>query len=175
MCNYQVFELKREKEKEDGGKGIEGGGVAIGALHELNPVLTRQGDDDTECLSVDRQKFLCVAGYGPQMGDKQERKTKFWKYLDEDAKSASDRDLGLTIQMGTNSWAGPNIIPKDPNNQNINGKYLQKFLEENPALTVVNSLACCEGVVTRQRITTLHYAKKEAFIFEIRLPAKASL
>ena len=29
LSNYQVFELKREKEKEDGGKGLAGGGVAI--------------------------------------------------------------------------------------------------------------------------------------------------
>ena len=143
--------------------------MAIVALHELNPVLTRQGDDETECLSVefsvDKQKFLCVAGYGPQMGDKQERKTKFWKYLDEEAKSASDRDIALIIQMDTNSWAGPNIIPKDPNKQNSNGKYLKKFLEENPALTVVNSLACCEGVVTRQRITTLGEEKSVLDLF----------
>ena len=35
LSNYQVFELKRELEKKDGGKALEGGGIAIGALHEL--------------------------------------------------------------------------------------------------------------------------------------------
>ena len=74
--NYQIFELEREKEKRDGGKGIEGGGLMIGALHELNPVLTRQGDDSAECLSVEvyvgNLKVLCIAGYGPQLGDPQE-------------------------------------------------------------------------------------------------------
>ena len=131
LSNYQLFELKRELNKEDGGKGIEGGGVAIGALHELNPVLTRQGDDSTECLSVEfsvyKQKFLCFAGYGPQIGDTQDKKTKFWKYLDEEAKSASDRDIELIIQMDTNSWAGADIITRDPNKQNGNGKLLQKI------------------------------------------------
>ena len=38
------------KEKELGGKGLEGGGLAIGVLHDLKPVLTRQGDDDAECI-----------------------------------------------------------------------------------------------------------------------------
>ena len=120
--------------------------------------MTRQGDDDTECLSVEfsvgKQKFLCVAGYGPQLGDKQDRKSKFWKYLDEEAKSVIDSDIGLIIQMDTNAWAGPDIIPGDPNKQNSNGKYFQKFLQDNPALTVVNSLPSCEGVITRQRTTT---------------------
>ena len=48
--NYQTFELKREKEQKCGGKGLEGGGLALGALHDLKPVLTRKGDDDAECL-----------------------------------------------------------------------------------------------------------------------------
>ena len=48
LKNYQVFELKREIEKKDGGKGLAGGGLAVGALHELNPVLTRIGNDEVE-------------------------------------------------------------------------------------------------------------------------------
>ena len=53
IINYQVFELRRAKDKKDGGKGLEGGGIAIGVFHELNPVLIRQGDDEAECLSVE--------------------------------------------------------------------------------------------------------------------------
>ena len=45
--NFQVFELRREKSREEGGKGLCGGGLAIGALHDMKPVLVRQGDDDT--------------------------------------------------------------------------------------------------------------------------------
>ena len=37
--NYQVFELQQEKSKEEGGKGLCGGGLAVGALHDLKPVL----------------------------------------------------------------------------------------------------------------------------------------
>ena len=49
LINYQTFELRREREKEEGGTGLEGGGLVFGALHSLRPVLTRQGDDDGEC------------------------------------------------------------------------------------------------------------------------------
>ena len=43
LINYQTFELRREKKKDLGGKGLGGGGLAIGALHCLKPLLTRQG------------------------------------------------------------------------------------------------------------------------------------
>ena len=131
LNNYQVFELRREKERKDGGKGLEGGGIEIGVLHELNPVLTRQGDDEAECLSVEfsiaKQKFLCVAGYGPQMGDTRERKEKYWTYMDEEEKSAKKEGKGIIIQMDSNSWVGSNIIPGDPNQQNSNGKLMKTF------------------------------------------------
>ena len=38
LVNYQVYELKREKTKEEGGKGAHGGGLAVGALNDLKPV-----------------------------------------------------------------------------------------------------------------------------------------
>ena len=81
LKNYQVFELKREKTKEEGGKGISGGGLAVGALHDLKPVLVRQGDDDVECMTIQvttgPTNFRCVVGYGPQKDDSSERKTGF--------------------------------------------------------------------------------------------------
>ena len=131
LKNYQVFELVREKEKCDGGKGLEGGGLMIGALHELNPILTRQGDDEAECLSievtVENRKLLVVTGYGPQLGDSHDRKTSFWKYMDEEVKSAEDSETGIIIQMDSNSWAGSEIIPSDPNKQNSNGNCSRHF------------------------------------------------
>ena len=169
MNNYQVFELHREKEKCEGGKGLEGGGLMIGALHELNPVLTRQGDDEAECLSVKitigNNKLLVVTGYGPQLSDTQERKLAFWRYLEEEVKSAEESESGIIIQMDSNCWAGPDIIPSDPNNQNSNGKLLKKFLDDNPALTVVNSLACCDGSITRQRTTIMGTEKSILDVF----------
>ena len=159
LSNYQVYELRREKEKKDGGKGIEGGGLVIGVLHELNPILTREGNDEVECLSVEfkvsNHKFLCINGYGPQLGDSAERKTSFWNYLEEEAKSAEQRNIGLIIQIDSNAWLGSDIIPGDPNKQNSNGKLMAQFLKSNPALTVVNSLGLCEGTVTRHRTTTM--------------------
>ena len=75
MSNFQVFELKRIKERVEGGKGLAGGGLAVGAIHGLEPVLTRQGDDEAECLSMEikagSHKFLFVTGYGPLIGANQ--------------------------------------------------------------------------------------------------------
>ena len=65
--NYQVFELRRETAREEGGKGLGGGGLAVGALHDLQPVLVRQGDDNVECLTIEvtagPTKIRCVNGY----------------------------------------------------------------------------------------------------------------
>ena len=163
MKNYQTFELKREVEKEDGGKCLSGGGLAIGVIHELKPVLTRQGCDFAECISVSVKTIpmdiLCVLGYGPQLGDSKLRKDKFWEYLEEEVNTARDMNIGLIIQIDSNAWVGKNIIPGDPNKQNGNGRLLQKFLEGNPALSVVNSLECCNGLITRHR-TTIHGEEK---------------
>ena len=159
LANYQTFELRREKEKEDGGKGLGGGGLAIGALHNLKPVLPRQGDDEAECISIlvktVPMDILCVVGYGPQTGDSYDRKSKFWKYLEEETETARNRGYGLIIQIDSNAWAGDQIIPKDPNPQNTNGKILQQFLKSNPALIVVNSLQSCRGTITRHRKTII--------------------
>ena len=59
-------------------KNISGGGLAIGVIHDLQPVLLRKGNDDVECLSVEinvgQLQIVCVVGYGPQLGDCDERK-----------------------------------------------------------------------------------------------------
>ena len=39
-------------------------------------------------------------------------------------------------------------MKNDPNPQIRNGK---QFLQQNPTLTVVNSLSICDGVITRKR------------------------
>ena len=157
LVNYQTFELKREKERECGGKGLGGGGLAIGVLHDLKPVLTKQGNDDAECMSVIVKTVpmdvLCVVGYGPQLGDTNDRKSKFWKYLSQEAMFAEEKGIGIIFQLDSNAWAGGNIIPGDPNPQNTNGKLLEIFLKAHPALTVINSLQSCRGLITRHRKT----------------------
>ena len=157
LANYQLFELRREKTKDEGGKGLRGGGLALSALHDLKPVLVKQGDDEVECMSVEVITGLttirCVVGYGPQVDDSSERKEQFWNYLDTEVTIASDRNVSLVIQIDSNAWAGPNLIPGDPNQQNRNGKKLQQFLERNKNITLVNSLPICEGIITRKRVT----------------------
>ena len=41
---YQIFELVR--------KNGAGGGLAVGVIHDLNPVWVGEGDDDVEVLSI---------------------------------------------------------------------------------------------------------------------------
>ena len=103
LANYQVFELRREIPKEEGGKGLRGGGLAVGALHDLKPVLVRQGDDQVECMTIavtiGQSKLRCVNGYGPQMGDSKERKDMFWNYLEREVLEAEEEQIGLVIEI----------------------------------------------------------------------------
>ena len=151
----QVFEMCRIKTKEEEGKNLNGGGLAIGALHDLKPMLVRQGDDDVECMTIQvstgHTTFRCVVGYGPQIDDSQNRKQGFWNYLDQEVESASSQNIGIVIQIDSNSWAGNKIIPNDPNPQNINGKLLKMFLDRNKNITLINSQPLCDGLITRQR------------------------
>ena len=92
LINYQVFEMRREMTTDEGGKGLHGGGLAVGALLDLQPLLIKRGDDDVECLTIQISVgFLnvhCVVGYGPQLNDNSDRKRKFWDYLEQAVESA---------------------------------------------------------------------------------------
>ena len=157
LVNYQVFEMKRLKTKEEGGKGSNGGGLAIGALHDINPVLVRQGCDEVECMTVEvatgTTRLRCVTGYGPQESDCTSRKEKFWNYLEIEVHTAQEEGIGLIIEIDSNAWAGETLIPGDPNKQNNNGKHLSQFLERNKNITLVNTLPLCHGTITRKRKT----------------------
>ena len=113
LINYQVFELKREKSSREGGKGLNGGGLAVGALHALNPVLLRQGNDEVECMTVEvttgLTRLRCVIGYGPQLTDSPSRKENFWKYLDKEIINAQEEGVGIIIEIDSNAWAGKGI------------------------------------------------------------------
>ena len=54
-------------------KGVHGGGLAVGALHDKNPVLIRYGNDDIECVTIEvtteAARIPGVTGYGPQESD----------------------------------------------------------------------------------------------------------
>ena len=153
LRNFQIFELVRGEQR------VSGGGLMIGVDKDLQSLQVRQGDDEVECLSVvvsvPGVDIRAVCGYGPQGRDSAKRKSMFWEYLDEEVESASKNNQILIIQIDSNCHAGSQLIPNDPNCQNENGRYLQAFMERNSSLSIVNSLGLCEGLITRQRVTTL--------------------
>ena len=55
-----------------------GGGIAIGALNDVNPVFISEGDDEVEILviQIEVQQFQirCIVGYGPQESEQNEKK-----------------------------------------------------------------------------------------------------
>ena len=81
-------------------------------------------------------------------------KKLLWDFLEVELKEAEIMEQGLVIQLDANAHLGPNIIKGDPNERNSNGTFFNDFLESNPAITVVNSLKLCEGLITRRRETT---------------------
>ena len=132
----------------------EGGGLALSARKELNPVFISDGGEDVEALTVDIHiKQMTISyntAYGPQENASIEGKNKFWEYLTEQAVEANKEGKGFILQGDLNAWLGPNIIPGDQREQNKNGKLFEAFLNTNK-LTVVHSLSLCKGLVTRER------------------------
>ena len=145
--NYQLFEKIRESKS--------GGGLVIGALKDLNPIWLGDGEKDVEALSikisVTNMDIRVVNAYGPQEYDDIVKKTKFWKYLDNEIFQADKEGNGCLITMDGNAWLGDKIIKDDPHKQNKNGEMLQHFLQRNPNLTLLNREKFCQGVITRSR------------------------
>ena len=73
---YVIFELTRDS--KDGG-----GGLAIGVIRELNPILVRKGNDEVEAVSVNifvrSMSIRCVVAYGCQETSHADKKNAFWK------------------------------------------------------------------------------------------------
>ena len=147
--NFMIFELTRAS--RDGG-----GGLALGVVKELCPVLVRKGDDKVEAMSIDilvkNMRIRCCIAYGCQESSHVEKKDAFWTFIEEEAKSAWSAGSGFILHFDGNLWAGSTIIPGDPRPQNNNGKLFQQFLERNSNLNVVNALPICEGLITRNRL-----------------------
>ena len=148
LDNYIVFEKTRKTK-------INGGGLAIGCIKELNPVWVKEAEDEVEALSIEvfvkKMKIRCCVAYGFQENEKNDKKEAFWSYLDDEVLEAKSSGAGLIIQFDGNLWAGNKIIPNDPRMQNKNGKLFEEFLSRNSHLTVVNSLEICQGLITRRR------------------------
>ena len=81
---YQIYELLRKT------KG--GGGLAIGVLHDLNPVWVSEGTDQIEVLVVEVElsglKIRLINAYGPQEKEKVTIKTQFWDRLETELAQA---------------------------------------------------------------------------------------
>ena len=146
---YQIFELNRTTKM--------GGGLAIGALGDLDPVWISEGNDDVEVLvieiSVSQMQIRCIAAYGPQEGASTDKKEKFWERLASEVKDAIENEKAILFQMDGNLWGGPELIKNDPNKCNVNGLLFRRFLAKFPSLSIVNNSDLCEGSITRKRIT----------------------
>ena len=146
---YEIFELARETKA--------GGGLAIGALPDVNPVLISEGDENVEVLVIEISasglEIRCICGYGPQENHSLERKRSFWSRLTTEIEEAMENEKAIILQMDGNLWAGPEVIKNDPHQCNVNGQFLRDFLEIFPQLCVVNNLDLCEGIITRRRQT----------------------
>ena len=144
---FQVYYLNRQ--------GMQGGGVALGVSKDLESTLIKEGNDETEVLSVkvllEEIPVRAIAAYGPQENAPMEKKNKFWEFLETEVNDAEIEGDGLIIQMDGNLHAGSKLITNDPNKQNTNGRLFCEFLERNPQLIVVNTLNLCEGLITRRR------------------------
>ena len=145
LDGYVVYEhLRTEK--------TAGGGILMAIMQELSPAFVRDGGDYVEALTVDitvkQMQIACTTAYGPQEKDSKDKKSRFWDYLDEEAKRAEKEGKGFILQGDLNSWIGKEHISKDTRNQNENGKLMADFMERNQ-LTVVNGLELCKGSFTR--------------------------
>ena len=108
-----------------------------------------------ECISVeiwvDDFPIRVVTAYGPQLGDKLERKQKFWDFIQQEAQNAFDQGSGFILQMDSNAHIGKEMLEEDPNPQNLNGKLFCEFMERMPHLNLINALPLCEGSISRMR------------------------
>ena len=146
LDGYFTYELVRSN--------AEGGGVAISALKELQPVFVSDGGDTVEALTIDihsRNMAISVtSAYGPQESANIERKLAFWEYLSQEAQKAKTFGKGYILQGDLNAWLGHKYLPGDLHQQNRNGKMFANFIKENK-LICVNSLPLTKGLITRSR------------------------
>ena len=147
LSEYQVFYLSRQDS--------QGGGLALGVSKMFESTFINEGNDDTEVMSIlvviGDIPIRVIVGYGVQENASKEKKEKFWEYMEKEIVEAEKEEQGVIIQMDGNLHAGAELIKNDPNPQNRNGKLFLQFLQQNPTLTVVNSLSICDGVITRKR------------------------
>ena len=96
--NYLIFDLVREHR--------DGGGLALGCVKELKPVLVRKGNDDIEAMSINiffkSMTTRCVVAYGCQENSSVEKKNAFWAYIEEEVTAAWESDSGFVLHFNGN-------------------------------------------------------------------------
>ena len=121
---YQIFEVARKTKM--------GGGLAIGALADVEPVLISEGDDNVEILVVEilasGMEIRCICGYGPQENHSVERKKKFWSRLTIEVEEAIENEKAIIFQMDGNWWAGQEIIKTTHTSAIKMDSFLKTFL-----------------------------------------------
>ena len=171
LDNFVVYERVRPLKDSDNGLGPGGGGVAIAAIKELKPVLTREGEGETETITIEihpkNMIISCTSAYGPQKKHSIETKKAFWTYNDEEVDKAWKDGKGYVLQGDLNARLGPEKLPNDPNPSNENGRLFSDFLNRHPQLSVVNSLAICEGLITRRRVLCTGKVEEAALDFYV--------
>ena len=146
--NFEVFEAIRKKQK---------GGTIIGAHKGLDPVLIQEYSDDFELLVVEvkirNKEIRIISGYGPQETWPDVERMPFFVALEQEISKAEMEGKSIIIEMDSNSKLGPDLIPRDPHSQSVNGKTLAGIIERH-GLIVTNGLNDkCVGSITRRRET----------------------
>ena len=99
----------------------------MGVDKNIESALIREGNDDTEVISVQVQlggiPTRIIVGYGPQENDIIEKKKKFWDFIEREINEAELENHGLMIQMDGNL----HLVKNYPNPQNKNGKIVHGF------------------------------------------------
>ena len=126
MNNFIIYEKVREAK--------EGGGIAIGAKKELNPVLIAEGNSEVEAISIDihpsKITISCTSAYGPQEHDSLQKKSRFWEYLDNIVEIAWKEGKGFYLQGDLNAWLGCELIPCKLNFQNQKRQTFPQFSQQ---------------------------------------------
>ena len=146
--NYEIFEAIRKKQK---------GGTILGAHKSLKPILISEYSEDFELLVVEirirNKEIRIMTGYGPQESWLEEERTPFFIALEQEIIKAELHGKSMIIEMDSNSKLGPQIIPKDPHHQSVNGKLLSGIIDRHGLIVANGVVDKCVGVITRRRQT----------------------
>ena len=130
----------------------------IGVHKALNPVLITELNDPFELLVVEvkigNKEIRVMSGYGPQESWSPEQREPFFQAFEEEVIKADLAGKSLLIEADFNSKLGKEYIPRDPHDQDKNGKLLADIIRRQN-LCVANGLVVCEGTITRKRTTTI--------------------